>query len=229
MVVRRPPRATAGFRQDPIEFRSPEFAAFAIEDRLPFSQSLTPKERMAIAITSARPTNLLHIHSLLDRPSFMHRWRRWVRRMERARRKRPLIYVATVAKSRRSNGGHHAHVLLWEYLHLPVLKQHCREVRFGREPQIRQLPPNDLMEVFLPVTYVLGQHEPVFGTTHHYRHEPLPKGARAILLPQRSTLRAKNTKLLDALTSAEDPSVSDFDLVQACPVFSNKKRKSSNP
>ncbi len=202
----------------------PSQAAVAIQQRLPFSRPLTHAERLAVAISAIAPSHFLTIDSRHhDRDAFVASWRRLVKRLARlrGRSRRPLIYVATIAKSKRPNGGYHLHALLWEYLHLPVLRKHVRASGLGH-PDIRHVPSPgaDYTQVLRVTAYVLGQHEPVFGNRHSGRHYPRRQGARRYLLPQRATLRNHHPSLLAALERAESLTVTDDVLVRAVPKFS---------
>lgn len=205
--------------------------AFRVDGSGParFSRPLCVPERLLLTVYGTAPTHLLTIDSSVEcREVFMAKWRRLVKRLARQkqRSRRPLVYFGTVAKSTSSGGGYHLHALLWEYLHLPVLLGHTRDVGLGR-PDIRQItsPHINAMEVFHATAYVLAQHEPVFGTDHHRRHQPLPTYARRYLAPQRRTLSRYHPDLLSALDRAQDRTISDDALVRAIPRFSYKGPK----
>jgi hypothetical protein len=201
-------------------------ATHAILSRRSFSRRLTSQERVAVAVAGTAPTHLLTIDSAVtDRAQFAAGWRRVVKRLARLRQRsrRPLIHVATIARSGSGGGGYHLHALLWnEYLHHPVLGKHCREAGLGG-PNIQQLPAAgaNFFEVLRATTYVLGQHEALFGSDHHRRHRALPPCARSYLAPQSGTLAAFHPELLAALGRATDRSVTDDELVAAVPLFSS--------
>jgi hypothetical protein len=150
-----------------------------------------------------------------------------VKRMDRSLAKRrptnprPLIYVANVAQSK---GGRafHVHVLLWEYIHSPVLIGHCKALGLG-QPKLRQLPsdPTGDANYWQQVVYIVGQQEPVFGSDEFKRHEERPKFARRLLYPAPSTLKQHAPDLLSALQAAKDPSVPDEELLLRLPKFSS--------
>ena len=202
--------------------------AFRIDGSAPWvlTRPLRAQERLLLAVYPTAPTHLLTIDSVeQNRAEFVDRWRRLVKRINRSkqRSRKPLIYVGSVAKSSSGGGGYHLHALLWKYLHLPVLIGDTRDVGLGK-PDIQQIvsPHRNAFDVFSATAYVLAQHQPVFGTDHHLRHEPLPPYARRYLIPQRRTLKDHHSDLLSAMDRAFDRPVTDDALVRAVPRFSYK-------
>lgn len=224
------------------EFRTPArnnvadtWTLVAAADRgYELSRKMRRPERIALAVAGCAPSHLITFDSTYDdRDDFMEAWRRLVRRIERWQ-KGPWIYVATVARSD-GQAGYHAHVLAWSYLRIEVLGRHARESGLGPQPDIQMIaqPVSDEAQITelldfqnaLDTTvYVLGQHDPIFGSTDHVRHQQLPAGSRRWLLPHRSTLKARHPELLDALDVAQDRSASDDDLVSSLPVFSRYRK-----
>jgi hypothetical protein len=194
----------------------------------PLGRSLTASERLVVAVVQAEPTHFLTIHSTKSREEVQRGFRCIRLRLQRSRGKNaaPMIYVATFPRSQ--NGpGHHVHALLWSYVHLPTLHGYCRDLALG-PPQIDRISasgPGDA-RYWRPIGYVLGQHEPVFGSTEHERHEPLGHSKRRLSYPQRATLAKYCPKLLSALEMANDPTVSDQELCAGLPRFSNTVRQS---
>ena len=189
---------------------------------------MTPNERFVVAVIAAHPTHTLTIHSQdASRSEMTALFRRLVKRINRSlikrspRRSTPLIYVATAACAQGSTR-YHVHVLLWDYLHAPVVIGHCKALGLGK-PQLRQLPADRTdVNYWNQVAYVMTQHEPAFGTRHHQRHEPLVRSGRQFMYPQDATLRAHCPQLLSALGDANDPTLSDETLCARLPKFSRR-------
>src|SRR5205085_1056936 len=120
--------------------------------------------------------------------------------------KGPLVYVATVADGI-GDGGCHLHVLLWEFPPVWMYRTQGEAVGLG-SVQLAQIEP-DLTNRMGVASYVLGQHESVFGTTKHRENSEHPKGKRRLLMPHDATLKEQNPKLFVALDLAKDQSLSD--------------------
>jgi hypothetical protein len=197
----------------------------AISKGLPFSRPLTRAERLALAVTASRPSHHLTIHSRqLGRDEMANAWRCFVKRIDRAREGRRLVYLATLAKSQ-THDGYHVHALLWEFLYARIAHKHCRELGLGK-PHLSRVPSwrEDSLTALRMTSYVLGQHEAIFGTTHHQRHAARSPNARRLLSPLPSTLAKKAPALLSALESGKDKSVSDLELANALPKFIRRSK-----
>jgi hypothetical protein len=155
-------------------------------------------------------------------------FRRLVKRLNRDRAKRrprdpaPLIYVANLARAKGATG-YHVHLLLWDYVHAPTLIGHCKDLGLGL-PQLAQLPADAAgnIDYWQQVMYVPAQHEPIFGSDKHERHEDRVKSARRLLYPQKRTLARHCPELLSALEDANDPAVPDETLLARLPRFSSR-------
>jgi len=190
---------------------------------------MTARERKVVAVLSANPTNTLTIHSEDKSRREMTRSFQCIRKRFYRARKRPLIYVATVA---RANGGagYHIHALLWSYVHAPMLGGWCKELGLGW-PMLRQLDcafPGDL-NYWAQGAYVLTQHDVAFGYRQDDRHERVPKFEHDLLHPQNRTLATHSPELLSALDMAKDPAVPDDALCSRLPRFSNSYRAADRP
>jgi hypothetical protein len=172
---------------------------------------LTLMERMALSVAACRPTHFLTIDSSLDRAEFGRCFAKLKKRLRRDRYQ-PLVYVATLA-SGLGDGGCHAHLVLWKSLCFNRLAWQVEDVGFG---QCRLSPVESYEEATgTPIrlaSYVLGQHEPVFRSRHHVRHQERAKFARRFSHPQRPTLGRYHPELLAALDLAKNPAVTDQDL-----------------
>jgi len=192
----------------------------ALRIGLPPHPGFTPQERIALAVTSTQPSQHVTIttpggatHQELARG-----FRKLVPRIERNahRRKQPLIYVGNYAKGR-GNGGYHLHLLLWEEPYMCVYRRQCLAAGLGRARNTHIDPVPEM--VLYSTSYVLGQHESVFGTDVHLRHRPRAKGKRSFICPQGKTLETYHPELFYALQLAKDKSVTDETLVSECPIF----------
>lgn len=196
--------------------------AAALARGYPLGRPMTLRERLVVAVVSAEPTHMLTIDSKdRSRGPMARDFRKLVKRINRARSK-PFIYVATLARSE-TGSGYHIHALLWEYLHVPWLGGHCKDLGLGW-PHIDQIPepgPGD-PNTWGPVAYVLTQHGGAFGADQSRRHEPVPKGGRKLLYPQKKTLAGYSPELLSALEMAKDSCVPDETLCSRLPRFSSK-------
>ncbi len=211
--------------------RSPERSTFtalvAMQRGIAFGRPLTLAERLCLGVVAAKPTHHLTLDSAdLSMPSAGRAWSLLLRRLHRSRNSRKrLVYLAVAARST-SGAGAHLHVLCWEYIHAPMLGGHARKVGFGW-PHIQRIPTSDedLLGAMDSVAYVLGQHQPVFGTHHEQRHLPRGKGQWRFRYPQRRILQQYNPNLLSALDRAQSQKLSDKQLVEALPMFSSNKRQ----
>ena len=197
--------------------RHPELALWAMRRGLPMGRPLTDLERMALAVASCRPTHHLTITSALaERSEFLGAFAALKKRITR-RRARPLIYVGTVANGL-GDAGYHAHLLLWGYQHLRILKGEARAVGLGHLhiERVRQ-EPYPAIESVLATTYVLGQEQPVFGSGKYLDNKARARSKRRFLMPQRQTLAEHRPQLLAALDVAIDPTVPDDALLSFLP------------
>ncbi len=195
----------------------------ALSEGRPLERLMTSEERLLVSITAtAPPTHSLTLHSAaMSREEIRRAWPCFRKRIERELGVR-LIYVATVARSREGGGGFHVHALLWNgYIHWTGLHRHGLEAGFGR-PHIEQIPtdPGRRADQARMVGYSLSQHQPVFGSSTHERHDPREPGQRPFMMPQRATLHAHAPRLLSALDTARDPMIADLDLGLMLPRFS---------
>jgi hypothetical protein len=186
----------------------------------PFSRKLTSTERLALALADAKPRRHLTLTSdSLDRDEICEAWLSLRKRLARERRMpNKLVYVAVAVRST-DNDGHHLHCLLWgDYLHLPTIAGHARAVGFGMQLKIPVVgpTPQDALRV---TQYVLGQCEPVFGSRHHLRNLPQPKGKRSYLRPHATTLASVAPEVLSAFDRATNQHPSDRALALSCPLF----------
>ena len=209
----------------------------ALSRGLTLGRTLTPGERLSLAVALTLPTHLLTIDSTYATPTELHAaWRRLVKRVNRQNGNRDWIYFATVSRSSCGGGGYHVHALLWNFIYLPRLLGHTRKVGLGK-PQIEQLdtatrricrmldPPCTarhlrLVDAVKAAAYVIGQHEPVFGSTQHLRHVCRLRWNRRYIYPQRRTLERNLPELLAALERARDPTAADDRMLFPGPKFS---------
>jgi hypothetical protein len=198
---------------------SPQLAARAILDGIPLGRRLTRQERLTIAVAACAPTHHLTITSNLSRDEVLHRFgllkRRWA-----TVRGYPWIYVGTCVVTADGKAGHHLHLLLWEQVFMKTFNRHLKDLGFGHA-KIDQIKPRDGTDPFTAAfgitAYVLGQEEAVLGAKDHLENQRRPKGERAFLMPQRSTLAARNPKLLEARDDARNPALTDDQLIQRLP------------
>lgn len=190
---------------------APHLVVGAVRRGIDFKRALTPHERLAAAIAFTGPTH--HVTYTTEAAGYddvAHSFRLLVRRIERHRHASgPLMYIGTIAQGLGA-GGCHLHLLLWEFPPVRVWRPQGKAVGLESvhlEP-IRSGPTNRLAVA----SYVLGQHESVFGTTKHLENAQHPKGKRILLMPQASTLKKHNPKLFVALDLAKSQSVSDENL-----------------
>lgn len=203
----------------------PEEAVFtalvAAQRGLPFSRGLTLEERTCIALLAmAAPTHFLTLHARqLSRTELLSAWERLRKRLGRERGKQPLYYGCVV----RAEGakGWHLHVLLWEFIHTPVLHGHARALGLGA-PRIEQVPnfAEDGHGALTVLSYVLGQQTPVFGNRAHRRHEGRLPGDHRFIKSRMTTFDKRRPEISAALRAAEDQAQSDLALCRRLPKFS---------
>jgi hypothetical protein len=197
---------------------SPGLAAWALNRSIGFKRRLTDHERVAIAIAVTCPTNHVTFTTTdLSYEALAKTWRLLVRRIERRKStKGPLIYVGALAKGN-GDGGWHLHLILWEFPVEHIFRPQARAVGLGNV-DLQQIKP-DLTNRLWAASYVLGQHQSVFGTRKHLENAPHPKNKRALIVPQRKTLQVHNHELFVALDMAKSQAVSDERLCSELPRF----------
>jgi hypothetical protein len=197
--------------------RSIHTAAWALQRGWPLGRAMTTGERLCVLIALTEPERHLTLGSSgMSRDVIARAWRKLVKRLHRQRRgDRPLIYLGAAVTAR---GGqrHHLHVLLWTYLHVPMLIGQAKAVGFGR-PCITV--PHSFQDALRVTAYALGQHEAVFGTRNHEKNEARELGRHRWLHPRHRTLEQHAPDVLSALKTAEDRSVPDSALIARVPLF----------
>jgi hypothetical protein len=185
------------------------------EGKLP-SRPLTRAERRTIAVCHARPTGAMTLDSRdLDSKGVRSAFSKLTRRLRNMRFGKSLSYFAVPACST-GHDGWHIHCLVWDFIPKETLRRHARAVGFGGA-EIKTLRELGELDYFRMIAYHLRQNDDVFGITKRHRHKPQPKWARSYLYSVED-----NPKLLSALNMARDKSVSDIELLRACPLFSNQ-------
>jgi hypothetical protein len=191
------------------------------EGRLP-DRPLSMPERRTIALCHARPTGAMTLDSRdLDSKGVRSAFSRLMRRLGRWRQGKALSYFAIPACST-GHDGWHIHCLVWDFIPKETLRRHARAVGFGGA-KIKTLRELGELDYFRMIAYHLRQNNDVFGITERHRHKPQPKGAHSFLYSAEG-----NPKLLSALNMAKDKSVSDIELLRACPLFSNQCETPTN-
>ncbi len=185
-------------------------------------RDMTLRERFLLAFLGCPPTHSLTLHGPPG-TTVADWWVRYRKRINRERASsRTLIYFGVQADGL-GHGGEHLHLLLWDDEWFPfwVFQRHAEESGLGKL-HIDQVPdPHvDLLGCAHMVTYVLSQHEPVFGSDHHERHHAPRRHQRRWIRPHRATLRRHRPQLLSALDDAESSSISDKELVSRVLTFS---------
>jgi hypothetical protein len=192
----------------------------ALRDGSPLDPRMTRQERMALSVASTQPIRHVIITTTtgVTRQELTSKYHLLVRRIERnqSRRKEPLIYVGNFAQGCGS-GGCHIHILLWEEPHWRTWQTQRKELGLG-EVAVTDIPPAP-EAVLHRTSYVLGQHESVFGTDAHLHHRPRAKGQHGVVYPKLGTLEQYHPKLFYALELAKDKSVTDETLVKSLPIF----------
>lgn len=207
-------RSFRRFIDDPLEGVRPELAQ--VLSGKPLGRNMTRMERTALAVAYAEPTNYLTLDSPdLGRDEISSAWSKLRRRINR-RRRTPWIYLVVPAV-RLGASGHHLHVLLWEYIDARMLRKHIQSVGFGGF-DVRRVSQTPLQRLHL-TSYVLGQNEPVLGSTPHQRHAEREKSARPYLLPHVLTLEKHQPKLLSALNLAHSESTGDEEMISRLTTF----------
>jgi hypothetical protein len=205
--------------------REPEccsvFALLALQRGEALGRPMTSQERIALAVSSTRPSHHLMVPTRGDsRRQLVSAFHRLVRRVQvRKERPRlqPLIYVGAIA-DRTGEGGSHMHLLLWERPYASTYQVQAREVGLG-SPHAEWISPQTPANVLKTVCYALGQQESVFGTGVHLANRPREPYEHCVLHPQLATLKEHRPELFVALTLAKDESVSDKDLFDGLPRF----------
>lgn len=202
--------------------RSSSTAADALLSGQPFGRLLSYRERLCLGVVATGPTHHLTLDSEdLTRSGMSEAWVKFLKRLNRKKSNpRPLMYLAHPAVKTGARG-YHLHVLLWEFLYLPMVIKAASATGFGG-PHITQIPDfkDDLRTSLHMVAYVLGQEDEVFGVGNDGRHRPRPPHKRNYLYPSRRTLAVHSPTLLSAIQQAGDRSLSDGALCEALPMFS---------
>jgi hypothetical protein len=195
---------------------------------------LSEDERLIVAIAAiARPDRHLTLDSPdLDRADVAREWAKLKKRIVRSQTtSAPLIYCGCFSQS--GDGGYHAHMLLWEFVHLNIIHGHLRDLRFG-SAKMRRVEPDSITARYAGsrvdvadlatlvgtarmTAYVLGQHRPVFDWTVHKRHAPRERNKKWLVRPHDITLQTHRPELLSALRAAESRSTTDVQLVRGLP------------
>lgn len=186
-------------------------------------RKMTELERISLAVASAKPTYFVTISTAdATHEELARMFRELVSRLERRRStKKPLIYFRSFARGL-GKGGSHLHMLLWENPYISSYVGQSRKVGLGRiDVQKIDSTPVDAL---LRACYVLGQSEPVFGTTTHEHHQMLGGGKRRFSYPQMKTLEKYHPELCYVLDLAKDKSVSDETLFSKLPIFIRQYR-----
>lgn len=177
-------------------------------------------ERVALAVTSARPTHTATLTTPgASQKELASTWRLLVRRIERrkARPDLPLIYVGSFAEGQ-GEGGCHLHLVLWERPYVLTYHRQTKALGLGT-PHVAQITPSTTHNTLSVVSYALSQQEPIFGTTNHLRHRPHEKYKRRWIAPQAKTLERHCPDLFVALDLAKSQAVSDEKLFTELPKF----------
>ena len=154
-----------------------------LRDEGSLQRPLSQAERICIAVAHAEPTHAITLTSKdLDHDGAAKAFAVWLKQINRLRT-RPIRSSTSgpLPNPRKAREGLIS-------ISLPGSSFRRAWVRdragFGRG-HIRYLadPGTLRFERFVPVTYALGQHESVFGSTNHRSNEPLPKNKRAHLVP----------------------------------------------
>ena len=166
----RPPKRSPASRRVATPANTPEgapnFAAYALRRGIDFKRPLTYHERLTLAIAVSGPTHHVTFSTKSgDYESVTTGFRRFVRRIERRKHsKGPLLYAGTVAQGL-GRGGCHLHLLLWEFPPFFMYRAQSQAVGLGT-PWIEPIQI-DLTHRVWVASYVLGQHESVFGVKGH--------------------------------------------------------------
>ncbi len=197
-----------------------DLVLWALARGRPLKRKMTEMERIALAVTSARPTHTATLTtSGASQSDLASDWRLFVRRVERrkASPNLPLIYLGSLAQGQ-GDGGYHLHVVLWERPYAPTYQGQTRALGLGT-PHVSQIAPSTPHNTLNAVSYTLSQQESIFGSTHHLRHWPREQNKRRFISPQRKTLKAHCPDLFVALSLAKSQSVSDERLFAELPKF----------
>ena len=190
----------------------PRAAVDAARAGFPPHRRLSPAERLAAALLRyASPTHHLTLHGAgLGRKELQRAWEHLRKRLARERPSVGLpLYIGTAVRASGADGWH-MHLLLWNYVHAPVLHKHVRELGLG-SGHIERIPSPEIDPggALTRIAYVLGQEEPVFGSRHDRRHDDRVAGNHRLLKPQMATLQQRAPGIFAALQAAKDPDVTD--------------------
>jgi hypothetical protein len=215
-------RAATTMRNHPE--RHPFTAVGALRRGYPLGQRLTIRERLALTVTDTGPTHHLTLSGPATKSSVRDLWPTFYRRWNRSRdtRNAPVIYFGCEAQGL-GDGGPHLHLLLWEMPWLARVQKHARELGLGAHVERIAADTDDPMVSLGVVRYILGQHESVFGSREHERHQQKRRSGRRWTHPQRRTLEQHHPRLLAALDLAKDRSVSDLEMFQRLPTFTSNR------
>lgn len=204
--------------------RNPEcssgIALLALQHEEPLGRPMTLLERIALAVTSTRPTHFLTLQTAsASQKELAKSFRLLVRRITRrkSRPEVPLVYFGSFAQGYGA-AGCHLHILLWDFPYMPMYHGQVKALGLGNA-HVKQITPSNPENVLRVVSYTLGQQEPVFGTSRSRDHRPRAKYQRRFIHPQRKTLAEHKPELLTALDLAKDKAVSDQSLVAELPTF----------
>ena len=133
---------------------------------------------------------------------------------------RPFIYFATLTKSRTGDAGWHSHKVHWNgFIHVSKIRTHAVASGFQLRHKVAHLSANTRLEQFDSLAYLPPQHERVFDSHVHPRHDPRRKGGRTSQKPHDKTLAKHQPKHLSAINRAQDPSIPDHELAAQPPFF----------
>jgi hypothetical protein len=196
----------------------------------PSSRNLTQRERLTLTLVETQPRLLVTIDSAgMSEAEAKAAWPRLKKRMWRRRPDALRVYVGCAAQARDAEG-HHLHLLLWTPVNFRQLLWNAQRVGFGGLSAPRIPAPNvDPLGALQMVRYALGQHQPVFGSRHHYRHIPAGEHKRGLLKPHRATLETHAPEVLSALDTAQSRTVTDTELVQGLHLFSKGIHRAWTP
>lgn len=181
---------------------------------------MTLLERIALAVTSTRPTHFLTLQTVGANQKELAKTFPLMKKRIGRRKSRPdlpVIYFSVFAQGLGA-AGCHLHLLLWDYPPMPMYHGQAKALGLGNV-HVERITPSTPENVLRVVSYALGQQEPVFGTTPHRHHQPRAKHQRRWGCQQRKTLEEHKPELLSALDLAKDKSVSDQSLVAELPTF----------
>ena len=184
-------------------------------------ESLSTSERYVIAVgAGAPPAHSLTLTSALACPAEANESFAKFRKRIEYEIGSPFIYFATLAKSAKGHAGWHFHIVHWNgFIHVNKIRAHALGSGFEKWVKVDYLPRKTALEQLDILAYLPRQHERVFDSHVHARHEPRRKGGRTIQKPHDKTLAKHQPKLLSAINRARDPSIPDHQLVAPLPIF----------